>query len=103
MLPFNRRRSSTGLMSNFSYFASRTPSATFSKSQNTAILTFSWGPAIFTDQIVQCVLNPNWSNILPQRGVDSGRNRLRREDFYSLENVSYHRRRGSNRKPMGPM
>ncbi|ESS36480.1 hypothetical protein P355_2525 [Burkholderia cenocepacia KC-01] len=35
-------------MSNFSYFASRTPSATFSKSQNTAMLTLSRGNAMCT-------------------------------------------------------
>src|SRR5574337_359159 len=46
MLPLSSRRSSTGLMSNFSYFASRTPRATFSKSQNTAMLTLSWDEAI---------------------------------------------------------
>ena len=33
-----QQRSSTLSMSNFAYFASRTPSATFSKSQNTAML-----------------------------------------------------------------
>jgi cytochrome oxidase Cu insertion factor (SCO1/SenC/PrrC family) len=41
MLPLSSRRSSTGLMSNFSYLASRTPSATFSKSQNSAMLRVS--------------------------------------------------------------
>src|SRR5579864_5961131 len=46
MLPFSSRRSSTSLMSNLSYFASRTPSATFSKSQNSAMLTFSLDDAM---------------------------------------------------------
>src|SRR5216683_5043434 len=41
MLPFRSRRSRTLLMSNCAYFASRTPSATFSKSQNTAMLLVS--------------------------------------------------------------
>src|SRR4051794_26761642 len=41
MLPFTSRRSSTLPMSNLSYFASRTPSATFSKSQNNAMLCVS--------------------------------------------------------------
>src|SRR3954467_366279 len=41
MEPFASSRSSTFSMSNFSYFASRTPSATFSKSQNTARLRAS--------------------------------------------------------------
>src|SRR6267378_4470859 len=43
MLPFSRRRSRTLLMSNCAYFASRTPRATFSKSQNTAMLLMSVG------------------------------------------------------------
>ena len=38
MLPFSSSFSSTLPMSNFAYLASRTPSATFSKSQNTAML-----------------------------------------------------------------
>src|SRR4051812_31886645 len=41
MEPLASSRSSTFSMSNFSYFASRTPSATFSKSQNTARLRAS--------------------------------------------------------------
>src|SRR4051812_24807339 len=41
MEPLASSRSSTFCMSNFSYFASRTPSATFSKSQNTARLRAS--------------------------------------------------------------
>src|SRR5712692_10069104 len=41
MLPFRSRRSSTLLMSNLAYFASRTPSATFSKSQKSAMFTVS--------------------------------------------------------------
>src|SRR5258708_40328281 len=46
MLPLSSRRSSTSLMSNLSYFASRTPSATFSKSQNSAMLTVSLDDAM---------------------------------------------------------
>ena len=46
MLPFTSRRSSTLLMSNLSYLASRTPRATFSKSQNTAMLRVSFGTAM---------------------------------------------------------
>src|SRR5512135_1286359 len=46
MLPFRSSRSSTLPMSNFSYFASRTPSATFSKSQKTAMLRVSGVAAI---------------------------------------------------------
>src|SRR6188508_2033984 len=42
MEPLASRRSSTFSMSNWAYFASRTPSATFSKSQNTARLRASW-------------------------------------------------------------
>src|SRR6185369_7340182 len=42
MEPFSSSRSSTRLMSNLSYFASCTPSATFSKSQNSAMLRVSW-------------------------------------------------------------
>src|SRR5690349_17451133 len=42
MEPFRSRRSSTFSMSNCAYFASRTPSATFSKSQKTARLRASW-------------------------------------------------------------
>src|SRR5258708_37019043 len=38
MEPLSNSRSSTFSMSNWAYFASRTPSATFSKSQNTARL-----------------------------------------------------------------
>ena len=45
--PFSSSRSSTRLMSNLSYFASRTPSATFSKSQNSAMLRVSWAAAMF--------------------------------------------------------
>src|SRR3954471_12418624 len=41
MLPFASSRSSTFSMSNAEYFASRTPSARFSKSQNTARLRAS--------------------------------------------------------------
>src|SRR5690348_13475207 len=46
MLPFTSSRSSTLPMSNLSYFASRTPSATFSKSQNKAMLCVSVEAAI---------------------------------------------------------
>src|SRR3954468_13083202 len=42
MEPFKSSRSSTFSMSNCEYFASRTPSATFSKSQKTARLRASW-------------------------------------------------------------
>src|SRR6266850_7758064 len=42
MEPFASRRSRTFSMSNWAYFASRTPSAMFSKSQNTARLRASW-------------------------------------------------------------
>src|SRR4051794_27580478 len=42
MEPLRRSRSSTLSMSNCAYFASRTPSATFSKSQKTARLRASW-------------------------------------------------------------
>src|SRR5690349_8606541 len=42
MLPFRSSRSRTLAMSNRSYFASRTPRATFSKSQKTAMLFVSW-------------------------------------------------------------
>src|SRR5262245_60378878 len=41
MLPFTSRRSRTFFMSKRSYFASRTPRARFSKSQNTAMLRVS--------------------------------------------------------------
>src|SRR5262245_3999206 len=41
MLPLSSSRSSTLAMSNFSYLASRTPSAMFSKSQNSAMLVTS--------------------------------------------------------------
>src|SRR5260221_9562017 len=41
MLPLSSRRSSTLSMSNFAYLASLTPSATFSKSQNSAMLMMS--------------------------------------------------------------
>src|SRR6476661_6613265 len=41
MEPFRSSRSSTFSMSNWAYFASRTPSATFSKSQKTARLRAS--------------------------------------------------------------
>src|SRR5260221_9661932 len=43
MLPLRSRRSRTLLMSNRSYFASRTPSATFAKSQKTAMFMVSVG------------------------------------------------------------
>src|SRR5438128_3409134 len=46
MLPLRSRRSSTLRMSNCAYFASRTPSATFSKSQNTAMFLVSAGAVI---------------------------------------------------------
>src|SRR6185437_422648 len=46
MLPLSSSRSSTFPMSNFSYFASRTPRATFSKSQKTAMLLVSGVAAI---------------------------------------------------------
>src|SRR5690349_6872154 len=46
MLPFTSSRSSTLPMSNLSYFASRTPSATFSKSQNNAMLWVSFDAVI---------------------------------------------------------
>src|SRR4029453_9622685 len=46
MLPFSSSRSSTFFMSNWAYLASRTPSARFSKSQNSAILLISGCPAI---------------------------------------------------------
>src|SRR5258708_1973897 len=46
MLPFNSSRSSTWPILNLAYFASRTPSATFSKSQNTARLRSSMSIAI---------------------------------------------------------
>src|SRR3954468_23617496 len=42
MEPFSSSRSSTFSISNWAYFASRTPRATFSKSQNTARLRDSW-------------------------------------------------------------
>src|SRR3954463_9792723 len=42
MEPLASSRSSTFSMSNCAYFASRTPRATFSKSQNTARLRASW-------------------------------------------------------------
>ena len=41
-------------MSNFSYCASRTPRATFSKSQNRAMLMLSEGDAISCVSSVQC-------------------------------------------------
>src|SRR5262245_123581 len=46
MEPLASRRSSTFAMSNCAYFASRTPSATFSKSQNTARLRASGLPGM---------------------------------------------------------
>src|SRR3982751_2771722 len=46
MEPFKSSRSSTFSMSNCAYFASRTPSATFSKSQKTARLRASWLPGM---------------------------------------------------------
>src|SRR6187551_2434827 len=46
MLPLSSRRSSTLSMSNFAYLASATPSATFSKSQKSAMLVMSAGAAI---------------------------------------------------------
>src|SRR5262249_32387707 len=46
MLPFSSSRSSTFCMSNWAYLASRTPSARFSKSQNSAIFVISGGPAM---------------------------------------------------------
>src|SRR5215470_5240625 len=46
MLPFSSRRSSTFFMSNWAYLASRTPSARFSKSQNSAIFLISGCPAM---------------------------------------------------------
>src|SRR5512145_2604522 len=51
MLPLASRRSSTGLMSNFSYWASRTPRATFSKSQKRAMLAVSLGAAMGFSQL----------------------------------------------------
>src|SRR3546814_18121124 len=41
ILPLSSRRSSTGVISNRSYLASRTPRATFSKSQQIAMLMLS--------------------------------------------------------------
>src|SRR5574343_309787 len=46
MLPLASKRSSTGRMSNFSYWASRTPRAMFSKSQKSAMLALSLGAAM---------------------------------------------------------
>src|SRR5690349_1625665 len=46
MLPLSSRRSSTLAMSKRSYFASRTPRATFSKSQKTAMLIVASGSAM---------------------------------------------------------
>src|SRR5581483_8466319 len=66
MLPFSNSRSSTGLISNFSNFASRTPRATFSKSQNSAMLTLSWGEAIqFSDH------RAHWFSEFPNCAHDS--------------------------------
>src|SRR3972149_5817457 len=46
MLPLSSSRSSTLSMSNFAYLASATPRATFSKSQNSAMLVISAGAAM---------------------------------------------------------
>src|ERR1700686_4889009 len=46
MLPLRSRRSRNLPMSNCAYFASRTPSATFSKSQKTAMFLVSVGVVI---------------------------------------------------------
>src|SRR5262249_47712073 len=56
MLPLSSRRSRTRAISNFAYFASRTPSAMFSKSQNRAMLLMGCvigsQPALFLEQCV---------------------------------------------------
>src|SRR5438876_9197249 len=52
MLPLSSSRSSTFCMSNWAYLASRTPSAMFSKSQNSAIFVISGGPAMVVPPVV---------------------------------------------------
>src|SRR5215470_6857418 len=52
MLPFSSSRSSTFFMSNWAYLASRTPSARFSKSQNSAIFLISGCPAMLVHPVV---------------------------------------------------
>src|SRR5450755_3287842 len=52
MLPLSSRRSSTLLMSNCAYLASRTPSATFSKSQKSARFRVSGCTAIFKSPLL---------------------------------------------------
>src|SRR5512135_3144319 len=52
MLPLSSKRSSTRLMSNCAYLASRTPRAMFSKSQNKAMLRVSW-VAIFLVRLLR--------------------------------------------------
>src|SRR5512140_2456613 len=57
MLPLSSSRSSTFLMSNCAYFASRTPSATFSKSQNRAMLVISGWAAMCRSFVSQKLLS----------------------------------------------
>src|SRR6476660_1510969 len=81
MEPLARRRSRTFSMSNLSYFASRTPSATFSKSQKTARLRAS-GLAGMAHLRLLVAVQPGLQALEVQ--VDHGRNvqrqRLRQEE-----------------------
>src|SRR6266852_2685652 len=52
MLPFSSSRASTFCMSNWAYWASRTPSAMFSKSQNSDIFLISGCPAMVVHPVV---------------------------------------------------
>src|SRR5712691_4340531 len=81
MLPFRSRRSSTLLMSNLAYFASRTPSATFSKSQKSAMFTLSLDTVIsapwilFIPHYPICRARAAARGALPAPGLKFGRSR----------------------------